>query len=162
MVVRDDAFDDVEPESRTLPRCLRGEVWLEDPLGERRRNTGAGVSDFNTKGVAVHGGSNADGPLALCLSDGIGGIVQEVCPELMELGAVRLHARQLTIVLADNLCLCLAQLVTHQRQAALDRLMDVDDATTRVGVGLALHRVHQLTDARRAARHVVEQLAYER
>ena len=80
----------------------------------------------------------------------------------MELRAVRLDARQLTIVLADDLCLCLAQLVTHQRQAALDRLMDVDDATTRVGVGLALHRVHELTDARRAARHVVEQLAYER
>src|SRR5690348_10432833 len=80
----------------------------------------------------------------------------------MQLGAVGLDAWQRAVVLPDDARPRLAQLVAHQRQAALDGLVHVDDARRAVGVRLALHRLYELADPRRAAADVVEQLADHR
>src|SRR5690349_1867329 len=99
-MVFDDALHDVETETSTLPRSLGREVRVEDLLREPVRDARAAVGNFDTHRVGVTRRANGDRAVTVGLErNSICGIVQQVGPQLMQLGAVGLDPRHGTIVI---------------------------------------------------------------
>ena len=68
-------------------------------------------------------------------ADGVDRVVDQVRPDLVELGPRRLDGRQVGVELAHDLDLLRAQLVRQQRERALEALVDVDRLARRPGRG---------------------------
>src|SRR5690349_13801867 len=158
-MMRDDALDDVEPEARPLPGCLRREMWLEDPRSELRRHSWPAVTDLDADAVALCRGMYAYDAFAVDFRcECIGRVIEQIRPELMQLGAVGLDFGERLIVLPNDSGAGLAQLVAHEREAALERLVNVHRSSAGVRVRLAFHGAHELSNPRRAPTDILEQL----
>ena len=143
MVPDDDPAGDVEPQARALARFLCREERVEDALRDLRRDARAVVLDFDADEVA-----RARCPERHPFRCDRKRVVDEVRPDLVELGRVRLDPRQRAVVLADDLDPALGDLVGEDRERALEAVVDVDLLTLRlVEIRVLPHRLDELRDA---------------
>src|SRR5882724_925206 len=84
-VFADDTLNGVEAEAGAVADALGGEEWLEDVGLNVFRNAGAVVDDFHQNVIAFVGDPDAE--LAL-IFHGVGGVVDEVGPDLIQFAAV--------------------------------------------------------------------------
>src|SRR3954469_13211757 len=106
-----DAGYGVEAETGSLADWLSGEERFEDPAFDVVRDTGAVIDDFNTGAVVVS--QSADDQLALSVH-GIGGVDNQIGPDLVQLAAMRADFGQGTVVFADDLDAVFQVMAQHQ------------------------------------------------
>ena len=80
----DDPAADVESEACPVADVLRRVEGLEDPGLDVVGDPGAIVGDLDGDGVRVVARPDRDNPVAV---DGVDCVVDQVCPDLVELGA---------------------------------------------------------------------------
>src|SRR4051812_263979 len=121
-MIAHDAADGVEAEAGSFADWLGGEEWLEDAAFDIVRDAGAVVDYFDAGTVAVAGG--AYGELAVSIH-GVGGVGDQVGPDLVELAAVRADFGQGAVVLADDLDAVFQAMAQHH-QSVFQTRVDVD------------------------------------
>ena len=101
-----DPVGDVKPQARAPAGLLGREEGVEDPVHDPVGYSGSVVGHLHCHTVAVAGGGDpdaTDGRVFLgCtpLRDRVGGVVDEVRPDLVQLAAARLDAVQVSFVVA--------------------------------------------------------------
>ena len=151
-VLLDDAVRDREPEPGARPDLLRREERVEDALGDPRRDPGPGVREDDPDPVAIERRDDPD-LLRSCgtSSSASRAFVEQVDEDLLELDRVAEDDELVRAEVEVDLDRAQPELLLHQRQRALDHLVDVDGlerhrrrAAERAQVGDDLRRLPHL------------------
>src|SRR5579859_876004 len=97
--VLDDAIDNIESQAGAFADAFGGEEWIEDARHCVRWNARAIVGDFDQDEIVFAGGAN--GELAVAVH-GVGSVINQVGPDLIELTAAGHHFGKIGSVLADD------------------------------------------------------------
>ncbi len=137
----------VQPEPGAVANALGREERLEDTRLHFRRNSRP-IVRYLDKHVVVFA-HDAYGELSFFFHR-VGGIVDEVCPDLIKLAAVGHHFRQVRSIFARNDDAAL-QFVMHDSERGFQAALDVHFLERRlVHVGIFFDRFDQFRNARRA------------
>src|SRR5258707_8460277 len=118
----DDPPGDVQSQARTLAYGLGGEERLEDPVLDLLGDARAGGGELHEKPLAIRG--RPDGQRSIS-GHGRDRVVDQVGPDLIELGRVRRYARQGAVILLDHPN-ARPDLGHEHGQGAVEQVMDVD------------------------------------
>src|SRR6185437_8794013 len=142
--VLDDAIDNIEAKAGALADALGGEKWIEDTRHCVRWNAGAIVGNFHEDEIVFAGG--ADGELAAALH-GIGGVVDEIGPDLIQFAAARHHFGEIGSILADDGDAAF-ELVIHDGESSFEAALDINFLHGTLGhVGIFLDGFDEIGDA---------------
>ena len=155
MAVDHDPIDDIEPQPGAGAHALGREEGLEDSLLDLQRHARTIVGDLDFD--AVLGPRRAERELALA-SHRVDRVVDQVGPDLVQLGTVTGDARQLRVVVARDGDI--AELMPQDHQRAFETFADVHLLQgTAIHEGVVLDRLDQGGDPLGATSHFVDQTA---
>src|SRR5258708_5581286 len=117
----DDAIDEVEPQTGAFAHAFGGEKRLKNARLNVGRNAGTVVGDLHEDEIVLAGRSDAE--LAV-VAHGIGGVVYQVGPHLVEFAAIGHDLWQVRRVVARHGDAAL-QLVMHDGQRGFQAFGDV-------------------------------------
>src|SRR5580704_15559627 len=145
--VFDDATDDVETEAGAFADAFGGEKGIEDARQRFGGDAGAVVGNFDEDEIVFAGG--ADRELAIALH-GVGGVVDEIGPDLIEFTAAGHDFGKIAGVFADDLDAAL-EFVIHDGKSRFEAALDVDLLHgALIHVGVFLDGFDEVGDAGRA------------
>lgn len=123
MAVDDDPPGRIETEPGAMADILGGEEGIEDPVAQLAGDPRSVVGDLHLGAVSVQPGAQGDRAL---LTERIDRVVDQVGPDLVELGPARDQRRQGGVVITCDRDLGVLELVSEDRDRRLQALVHID------------------------------------